>query len=149
MTKNQRNFSLYLCFTWQQSPGHNPIHKCRLGKVNIHLPISQGNQYLDILPSICMSQGCTKRQQFNFSAACSKKKKSKSWLILPKCILDLSHAFKWPGNLYWAVALVMKIGPQARTISNSWLYLLLWAIFWSPHPVLQLFLWLQDWKHRW
>lgn len=64
----------------QQSSGHDQVtaHKYRLSKVNMHSPISQGNQYLDILPSICMSQGCTKRQQFNCSTACNKKKKPKS-----------------------------------------------------------------------
>ena len=31
--------------------------------------MSQGNQYLAIRPSICMSQGCTNREQFSLSAS--------------------------------------------------------------------------------
>jgi len=102
----------------QQPSGHNPVtvHKRRLSEVNIHSPISQGNQYLDILPSICMSQGCTKRQQFNCSAACSKKKKAKSGVIIQKCILDLSHALKIPCRTGY----IYSSGPYPEVLTQDW-----------------------------
>ena len=42
--------------------------------VSAGIPTSHGNQYLDCLPSNCMSHGCTNIPQSTSSAACQRKK---------------------------------------------------------------------------
>jgi hypothetical protein len=71
-----------------------------------HKPTSQGSQYLAIRPSICISQGCTNREQFSLSAAFNRATRKK--LSGGDCFSSSDSILTWINKLkyFWSSFLI-------------------------------------------